>query len=245
MILGSRVASVLIIWCLSILHAHAISFITVGDSLTAGLFRSSGYIYCPPTDQVFTSNGEATCSGRGVKRLGGYQPQLSKALNADVYNYGISGAKSGQIVGVTNSVAQKTIDYIVVMAGTNDVISEQNIEVTLSNIETMVEIINAHGKVPIVLTVPPLLYSSYSRFNEQVIELNLRLVSDIGKIANVIDVYDLLEPAWGRNNSGDGIHLGDEGNRIIGQAIVQNYQNPPKQNLAKSLAPALNLLLNE
>ena len=240
--LAASLASLLILCT----DANALTFVTVGDSLTAGLFKQTGYIYCPPTGEVFTDPGDAVCNGNGAKNRGGYQPFVASKIGATLYNYGISSGTSAQVLDIASAVARVSADYMIIMAGTNDVIQGVPVNRIVRNIQAMVDIAKANKKVPLVLTIPPLSYSGYDHLNGQVVALNKALKSEVS--ANVIDTYSVLARNWPGNHSGDRIHLNDIGNELIAIKIVEDYQNPPQPGggIKKiPISPIINMLLLE
>lgn len=202
----------------------ATTFITIGDSLTAGLYISAEYSYCPPTDRSYSDRGQAVCVGNGIRNLGGYQPYLAYLLNATTYNHGVSSATSSQIAGLANSVLpNSSVDYVVIMAGTNDVILDIPISAIVDNISDIVELTIQSGSIPIVLTIPPLTGSPYEEKTEQILELNSKLMNTFSHY--IVDSYSSLNINWLRNHSGDRVHLNDNGNKLIAEEIASRIDD--------------------
>ncbi|MBX2850093.1 MAG: SGNH/GDSL hydrolase family protein [Acidiferrobacterales bacterium] len=226
-------------------NAFAATFITVGDSLTAGLFQSSTYKYCPPTDRQFNADEAAICVGGGVRNLGGYQPYLVYKLNATTYNYGVSAATSDQIASLASSVLDRSMaDYVVIMAGTNDVILARSTESIIFNISRIVNKAIESGIIPLVLTIPPLDYSGYHDLGGKVTELNFQLNETFSNY--LVDSYSSLKVNWLANHSGDRIHLNDNGNELVAGAIAARLNDIKLIDIKieKDSATILTMILN-
>lgn len=225
-------------------NAAATTFLTLGDSLTAGLYKSAEYSYCPPTDRSYSDSGQAACAGNGVKNLGGYQPYLAYLLNATTYNYGVSAATSSQVAELANSVLSRTsVDYVVILAGTNDVILDIPTSTIVDRISSMVDLSIQGGSIPIVLTIPPLTGSAFEDKSDKVIELNSQLMN---KFSNyIVDSYSSLNTNWLSNHSGDRVHLNDNGNKLIAEEIASRIEDIKIVYTSDLINVVLFLLLDE
>ena len=96
------------------------------------------------------------------------------------------------------------------------------------------------GRIPIIGTLPPLLFSSVASRNATVLSINaeIRAFEDI----EVADHYSVLVSEWPENTSGDFIHLGARGNSIVAQEWLRAIEATQAVDAA-FLPPIINLLL--
>ena len=182
----------------------------------------------------------------------GWVPQLQKLLPNDViYNTSVPGNTIGfdnlgqtRLNTLTNLNAYlneaqdslKTVDYVVIMLGTNDskyVFRDQKGEV-LANMDTLISRIRdffKDSKVPQILLVAPPPYGDDSILAEKYKGGNGRvklLAGEYAKLAKqnhceFVDVYHVFENTF-MNYSKDGVHLNEEGQKIIAQNIFKKIK---------------------
>jgi len=217
---------------LLITDCHA-SVLTVGDSLTAGLFRNSSIVFCKATQQTISNTNIPSCRSDGLINRGGWQPKLSQLLNQNVVNHSISSISSTQIKDLYFTVDNRErFKYTIILAGTNDIIAGSSIDTIIENINTIAA--NVEG-TPIVLTIPPIdgrgnrVANNVEVLNDRIRNLNYK----------VVDIYKYLNDDWQRFNSGDGIHLSDAGNDLIAEKVAQGV----KEKIMVIMAPIISLLL--
>jgi len=215
--------------------------LTVGDSITAGLFRSSGgVITCAALGgAVIAADRQRTCRGNGQEGVGGWQPRLKALTGVRVYNYGNSGETTAEMVArFASHLSARASGYVLIMGGTNDVISGVPTATIIANLTSMINAAKADGRIPIVGTIPPLLQGQFANRNNAVLQLNAA-ISNIADV-RIADHYMALVGNWAANTSGDFIHLGVAGNNAVAQGWFDAINQAPDRGIV--IAPILNLL---
>ena len=217
--------------------------LAIGDSLTAGLARSSSrQITCASLGgAVIANNRQRTCVGGGQRNVGGWQPALSQALELDVFNYGNSGEVTSEMLArLSSHMASTSSQFVLILGGTNDALFGVPQAQTIANLKAMIELVRGAGREPIIGTLPPLGSVFVSR-NANIISINaeIRAFDNI----QVADHYALLVDNWAQSTSGDFIHLGTQGNSIVAQEWQRAIRASVEPRSA-AVAPVINLLLS-
>ncbi len=191
-----------------------------GDSITQGVkIDSDGNktgILSPPA---------------GARTSDGYEPEL-ELLAADipdtvyVYNWGYGGERTN--VGldrIDSTLASRRAQYILIMEGTNDILAGISTATTVFNLSQMIVKSRKAFVEPILATVTPCTISeawAADRNNIIANDLNVKIRQlAINKNVVLADQYNNLSPppngtGWETiYNSGDGLHLSDEGERRV------------------------------
>ena len=224
--------------------------VAIGDSLTAGLsVTAGGTITCAVLDnKILTPTTQGDCRGDGAVNKGGWQPELNQATSTNNYNYGYTGYQTPSILANLNGdLAGQPATHVLIMAGTNDVI-RGSVSNAITNLRSMVLQVKSNGQTPIVATVPPLLFSSRSYRNSQILQLNglIMNLQDEFKDLQIADMYTRLEPDWVQNSSGDNIHISPQGNALIADEWVLAIERDRKRKAGINAIPAIiSILLDE
>ena len=225
------------------------NIITMGDSLTAGLSRVAGRgIICRAQgNRVVAVTDQRSCRGNGMEGVGGWQPRLKLLTGGSIYNYGNTGEVTAEMVARFNSVlSQRDSDYVLILAGTNDMIFGRSLSGAVDNIATMIQrTINA-GRTPIVATAPPLLGGRFSSSNARILQLNqeIRLLPQRFDGLVVAEIYNQVVSGWPNTYSADSIHFNPAGDLLAADIwfdALQRSQPAP----AGFFAPIINLLLDD
>ena len=148
---------------------------------------------------------------------------LALKKGVTVFNHGVAGDTTTSVLARLNAaIAASPATHVVVITGTNDVISG-NLDKAIINIRQMVVQIQEAGKIALVGTLPPLSGSRFSdheadiqTINSEIIKLRTELPS-----LRVVHIHEALKPNWNKYTSGDFIHLGLHGNKIIADLLSQ------------------------
>jgi len=222
--------------------------LTMGNSLTAGLAGNQfGVIRCAALGNIIiAASNQRSCRGNGQQNVGGWQPILRSLTGSNTFNFGNSGETTAEMVNrFQRDLAARPSKYVLILGGTNDVIINRPRSETITNIQRMITATRTANRIPIVGTIPPLLFGRFASINSRVIELNaaINALTDV----EVVDHYAVLVTNWGAHNSGDTIHLGSSGNQIVAQgwadAIERLRQPPEPERPPVAVAPVLNLLI--
>ncbi|MBS5823895.1 MAG: peptidase [Clostridium argentinense] len=177
--------------------------------------------------------GDSLTYGYGVSTKSSWVELLRKKLNnVNVINAGVNGDTTiGMVNRFTEDVVYNNPDIVVILGGTNDFLTNKSAENALKNINIMVKEAIENNIVPIVLSPPKAIgdlalncwdsYCDYSKVNsliEQFGDILSKFCSneDISFI-NLNDVFDKIED--NRYLYTDGIHLSEEGNKLLFEAV--------------------------
>ena len=236
-----------------------LELLTFGDSITAGLRRSSsGVISCPEgvafAPALFSDFDGLVCNGEGAEGVGGYQPTLKSSLEdlgytPLVYNYGFSGLLTSEMVGLTSPflAAEPNSDYVLVMGGANDAFRDVSTSTVNFNIQSMIRTICRRDMIPVITTVTR--RQSSSTINNTVISYN----NAINQIGNPSDcsgrniqliTADQYNATIDASNYSDGLHLTGIGNLNMANEWFRALGLPSLLNNS-SFLPSIYLLLND
>ena len=190
------------------------SILTIGDSITLGFKRHcrGEPNVCPRYDVLNPAN-----EGNGV-RIGGYQPELEEIYNryksdTRAYNWGVGGDTSMGVLNRIDSVLNSRFaHYILIMVGTNE--GGVSAETTAFNLGVMVDKARAKGVTPVLATL------TYRNYNTGIVTGKNPHIIALANSKNVIlaDQYAATKPPnWVIADSGDGLHVGFEGDRILAE----------------------------
>jgi len=218
--------------------------LTMGDSLTAGLFGNAfGFIRCAALGNIpIAADNQRSCRGDGRINVGGWQPILKSITGLNSFNFGNTNDNTAEMVNrFQSALAQRPSKYVLILGGTNDVIQNRSRAETIANIERMIRETRAANRIPIVGTIPPLLFGRFAFANSRVEELNdlIRAIPDV----EIADHHAILVTNWAAYHSGDTIHLGPGGNQIVAQGWADAIARVNEPQVI--LAPIIDLLLSD
>ncbi|WP_283591510.1 GDSL-type esterase/lipase family protein [Clostridium butanoliproducens] len=177
--------------------------------------------------------GDSLTYGYGVSTKSSWVELLRKKLNnVNVINAGVNGDTTiGMVNRFTEDVVYNNPDIVVILGGTNDFLTNRSIENALKNIKIMVKETIENNIIPIILapqkTIEDLAlkcwdsYCDYSKVNS--------LIEQFGEVLNTfchnegIDfinlnyIFEKIEN--NRYLYTDGIHLSEEGNKLLFEAV--------------------------
>jgi len=208
--------------------------LTVGDSLTSGLFRNSSFVFCKATQTQISNSNIPSCRSDGLVNRGGWQPELSELLSQNIINHSISGISSAQIKNLYFSVDNRAeFKYTIILAGTNDIIAGTSINTIIANINNIAADVKGTA---IVLTIPPIAGRGNTVSNNvEVLNNRIRTLNH-----KVVDIHKYLNDDWQQFNSGDGIHLSEAGNTLVAQKVSEGI----RAEIMVIMAPIISLLLD-
>ncbi len=206
--------------CAGIASAQVFEILAFGDSITQGKKR----------------DGDGVISGiidppNGARTLDGYEPELENDFatqtdhTAYVYNWGFGGERTYQGVNRIDSVLDsRQADIILIMEGANDLASGVSASTTKANLRIMIQKSKAKDTKPILATVTP----NTNRSDGHIIPNNYNpaikaLASEEGIV--LADQYAALVGNWSAYNSGDGLHLNDDGERVMAQVWLDSISD--------------------
>ena len=204
---------------------EAIELITYGDSITAGLIKTTNggsSADCPPgvsLDESLSGSGNLRCFGYGAEGVGGYQPELKQSLESlgydiSIYNYGYSGIATALMKSLINTVLNEepNSDYVLLMGGANDVFLGVSTSTVKSNLQSMVNSICSKGMVPVLATVTRNYISTTYRNQVSTYNNAIRQIDTDSSNCNVIPAEQYYALSSGSDYGNDGLHLSSQGN---------------------------------
>jgi len=190
-----------------------VTFVALGDSLTAGFTSPAGYL--GPRYYPYTVALEVLIRHRLSQSCG---------FRVVVVNKGVDGdSTDGMLERFGRSVAPEEPDYVILWAGINDLYAGRDLQRIAGNVEELAERTVQVGAVPIHCAVTPVEGSPH--INERIRELNALIREHCEeKGFPYVDLYaatagpDLrLDPRY----SDDGVHLSREGYGVVAAAIYE------------------------
>ena len=163
--------------------------------------------------------GDSITEGYGSS-TGGYPPKLNSLLNDNnkpsvIANFGIGGEDTNHGYGRFDSVlASFAADMVLIMEGTNDVVEGIPVTTTQYNLQAMITVTKAAGKIPVLATISP---SDRGDVADPIVNLwnpMMRALATSNSI-KLADQGAALAPIWGGANYGDGLHPNDYGYQVI------------------------------
>ncbi len=225
----------LLVLLISAIQTEAAQYeiLAFGDSITQGVkIDSDGVktgILSPPA---------------GVRTTDGYEPELELLAQSTpdtvyVYNWGYGGERTN--VGLTRIetvLASRQAQFILIMEGANDILAGISTATTTFNLSQMVAKSREAFIEPILATVTPNTMSeAWASDRNDIIanDLNIKIRQLASNNSVVLaDQYNDLSPPDGTGwetiyNSGDGLHLSDEGERRVAQTWFDSLLQSPSQ----------------
>lgn len=219
-----------------IASAQLIKILAFGDSITQGLKRDSDGNESGIIQPLY-----------GARTSDGYEPELENYFATQtnhtvyVYNWGHRGEPTHEGVNRIDSVLDsRAADLILIMEGANDLYDGVSAETTKANLQFMIEKSQAKNTEPIIATVTPNTdrsdgYIIPNNYNPKIKSLALE------KGIALADQYTALVGNWSGYNSGDGLHLNDQGERVMAQAWFDAILNSGFPYSTDTLPPPTNL----
>ncbi len=168
---------------------------------------------------VYVALGDSTTDGNNG---GGapYPTRVASMTGKTVYNMAAQNESAAQSAAKLGGIlADKKPGAVMFMTGAVELINGQGVDSVIGSLRSIIQQSKANKSVPIMATLPPMIYS-HSRWNGEVKALNnaIRgLASSEG--ARLVDLEskfgdgtDLLLP--------DGLHPNEEGNQLMAEAFV-------------------------
>lgn len=174
--------------------------------------------------------GDSLTYGYGVSSKFSWVELLKTHFNMDVINKGINGdTTSGILSRSYRDVICEKPNYVIIMAGTNDILMDYPLMLIKDNIELLIKEAKENNIIPIVALQPPIigeLAKIYwdSEINYEKVNLNLSAYITWLKSLKVtfINFYDQF---LNKNNIkslySDGIHPNAEGHKLMFDVVAE------------------------
>lgn len=260
----------------TIASSQEIRIITFGDSLTAGLKRDTREnVTCPSgvsrePGRFIVDNGGGNednedgedaeepevmfgCYGNGALNVGGYQPNLVNAIEAQGYtplisNQGFSGINTSQMLGIRGTVLSSLsgAEYVLIMAGANDAVLGISRSTLISNISVLVQDVRNRGMVPILATTTRNTRSPVFDITTGLYASDIRDYAEDNEVL-LADARAAMVPDWDDFHSGDRLHLGTLGDQTLADVYFDVLDSIRFGSGQSSLiiAPVIMLLLDD
>lgn len=229
--------------------SEQIKVIAFGDSITAGLFRTTSNFRLCTHDG--STGPTVVCIGNGIVNRGGYVSFLadqleSNGFDATVYNWGISGDRTSGMVNRVNSVLAATpSDYIAIMGGANDARNNFSRSLIIFNYNEMINSALNANVVPLIGTVTPNFENTQFQLRVESYNVEIREIAEqVGCEGSLADQHAALAN-FNIYTSGDFLHVGSAGNERMATEWFSSIQNAIdcSTNTGFNIAPILNTLL--
>jgi len=202
-----------------------VTFVALGDSLTAGYMSPVGV--SGPRYYPYTAVLEALARGGLGEGCG---------LRVVVVNLGVDGdSTDGMLERFERGVTPEEPDFVILWAGINDVYAGRSPEAVAENVAELAGRITGIGAAPIMCAVTPVEGSPH--LNGRIRELNalVRGLCEDGGY-RFVDLYAAtagsgqgLDPGL----SDDGVHLSQEGYRVVARTIYDEAVKGLLEGLAR------------
>jgi hypothetical protein len=122
-------------------------------------------------------------------------------------------------------LGSRPADMVLIMLGANDLYSGISHTATAHNLDVMVRKSLQHGVQPVLGTITP---NTRSRgANDRIYSSYNPLIAQIARNRNILlaDHFSAMWRHWNAYQSGDGLHLGDAGNRKLAETWYNTIKN--------------------
>ncbi len=235
-------------------QALSLEILSVGDSITQGLFRTFG-----------GSQSGVTSPQNGSANFGGYQPRLNQRLDSEVapstvYNYGVAGANSRDgLIRISATLNSRPADYILINYGANDLFQGISDVANQAFMRLMMIESLESGVTPIIAEITPNTNTEFRSDLDGFIAnfYNVRIRGLINSFAgasnpvnlSIANLYQRLRPGWTNvpYHSGDGLHMNGAGNNVMADEWLAAIQRQIEIDSSASsvILPPIQLLLLE
>ena len=176
--------------------------------------------------------GDSLTYGYGVPSNACWVELLKIHLNIEVINKGINGDTTAGILSRSyRDIIEQNPAYVIIMAGTNDIIMDYPLKLVKDNIELLVKEVKENNIIPILALQPPIVTAlaktfwdeeiDYEKANENLLNyINwAKIYADEKNIA-LVNFYDSFMKEQNINNLYcDGIHLNASGHKLMFEII--------------------------
>ncbi len=187
-----------------------------GDSTTAGT-------------PAFLSPLEAPPTGRGNPESQYAYWMMRSHPEWTVLNRGINGQRTDEILTrFARHVLEESPDYVIVLAGVNDVYQGRSQEIVKKNLASMYELARSNRVKVVAATILPYNYAS-EKESEAIREINLWIEETAKKLGILFcdtnaAVADARDPSK-LSSSPDGLHPDVSGYRKMGEVLSRIIEN--------------------
>lgn len=223
--------------------------VAIGDSLTAGLARipGVGLVCAAQNNRVVSAADQRSCKGNGKDGVGGWPRFLKSLSDQRVFNYGNSGERTVEMVNrLPSHLNQRSSEFVLILAGTNDMIFGDSTKSTINNISNLVQISLNANRTPIVATLPPLIGGSRNAVNPRIVQLNqqIRQLPKQFKGLVIAELYNPLIVGWPNRFSADTVHFNTAGNTLVANIWLKAMQSSKRKGV-NALPAIYSLLLDD
>lgn len=173
--------------------------------------------------------GDSLTFGYGLNRNLSFASLIEKNIDYPLINKGINGSTTtDMLVRFTKDVIDNNPYLLLILGGTNDILSNKPLKLIIENISLMVEEALSNN-VKVILASPPSFFKDSNSlfinpkdYDKNINKLSL-LNSELSSLAtlkniNFIDLFSITNSL--DNIFIDGVHLNEEGNRLLYNKIL-------------------------
>jgi lysophospholipase L1-like esterase len=141
-----------------------------------------------------------------------------------VYNMGIPGNTSADLVRRLNKVIDKDPGLVIIMVGTNDAAKTDDISVYRNNLANIIGQLHNNGSAILLLTPPPILAGINALEKNTKLQLINKQIDSLGKATNcyVLNINGIFKDSVSAGVSitiDDGLHPNMRGYKIIAKSV--------------------------
>ena len=168
--------------------------------------------------------GDSLTFGYGVNTSKSFAKLLENNLDLKIINKGINGSTTtDMLVRFTRDVIKLSPSHLLILAGTNDILSNKSLDAILENIKLMIQEASENN-IKVIIASPPSIqknensvFINVNEFDNNVLkfkDLNSLLLKTCNeKNISFIDLFSLTKDL--ESIFIDGVHLNEEGNIIL------------------------------
>ncbi len=185
--------------------------IGIGDSYTAGTPHFESPLEFPP-------DGKGDPQGQYAYWI------MSKKPDWEVLNYGMAGQNSTEIRLRVDEALQRAPRFIIIFAGTNDIVQGNSPEQAAENLLFMYQLAKTNHVIPVAVTLP--MYDRASQLERAKIEVLNRWIKKQAEIlripiADATQAFASEEDPLRFSDSPDGYHPAVGGYRTLGMKLIE------------------------
>lgn len=182
-----------------LLHAFLVLFLLLTISCSD---QPAPYSVLPPGSTILAF-GDSLTAGNGTRKHKSYPAILQKLSGYHVINAGISGEISATGLKRLPSLLNKHRPALVIIChGGNDILKHHNLSKTQSNLVKMIELVDAHSSIAMLMAVPkPSLTLSPPPLYQQVAD-STKVIYDADTMATVLGNRELKSDTYHPNAAG-------------------------------------------
>ena len=178
--------------------------------------------------------GDSLTFGYGINRSKAFSNLLASNLDCTIINKGINGSTTtDMLVRFTRDVILNSPSHLLILGGTNDILSNKSVHSILENLKLMIKEAKDNN-IKVIIASPPTIQKNENsifinlyEFDNNILKLS-NLNSELLKLSSAEDIsfIDLFSLTQNLNHIFiDGVHLNEEGNKLLFNEILKKLKS--------------------